>query len=179
MKLIFAGLALAIVAALAWPAMKKAPAQTALPATLAQASPASGGRGGEVLQFVDEELHARNATLRGMAEPGVYTVIAFTSVHCGLSQWLERNLAAFVRARPDVIVKNVRVFSGTVVFNDKRERIAWEERRDGVRKRFNLDWGPKIYVYGPDGAPIIGERSKGDEGYRYLRRWIRAEVPGA
>jgi hypothetical protein len=78
-----------------------------------------------------------------------------------------------------VVVKNVRVFSGSVVFTSKKEAADWKERREGVRKRFNLDWGPKVYVYGPDGAPIIGERSKGDEGYRYLRRWIQAEVPGA
>jgi hypothetical protein len=71
------------------------------------------------------------------------------------------------------------VFSGSVVFTSKKEAADWNERREGVRKRFNLDWGPKVYVYGPDGAPIIGERSKGDEGYRYLRRWIQAEVPGA
>lgn len=131
------------------------------------------------MQFVDEELHARNATLTGMAEPGVYTVIAFTSEHCGMSKWIERNLAAFVGARPDVLVKNVRVFSGSIVFASKRDRLDWQARRDGVRKRFNLDWGPKVYVYGPDGTPIIGERSKGDEGYRYLRRWIQAEVPGS
>ena len=51
----------------------------------------------------------------------------------------------------------------------EKAKADWKERREGVRKRFNLDWGPKVYVYGPDGAPIIGERSKGDEGYRYLR----------
>lgn len=179
MKLVFAGLALAIVVALAWPGAKKPPRQLALPAALASASPGSAGPGGEVLQFVDEELHARKVSLASLAEPGVYTVITFTTVHCGMSNWLERNMAAFVGARRDVVVKNVRVFSGSVVFTSKKEAADWKERREGVRKRFNLDWGPKVYVYGPDGAPIIGERSKGDEGYRYLRRWIQAEVPGA
>jgi hypothetical protein len=179
MKIILAVSALAVLAVLAWPGAKKPAPQAALPAALAQAAPALGGRGGEVLQFVDEELHALNATLPGLAEPGVYTVIAFTSEHCGMSKWLERNLTAFVQARRDVVVKSVRVFSGSVVFTSKQEQQAWEARRDGVRKRFNLDWGPKVYVYGPDGAPIIGERSKRDEGYLYLRRWIQAEVPGA
>ena len=179
MKLVFAGLALAIVVALAWPGAEKPPRQLALPAALASASPGSAGPGGEVLQFVDEELHARKVPLASLAEPGVYTVITFTTVHCGMSNWLERNMAAFVGARRDVVVKNVRVFSGSVVFTSKKEATDWKERREGVRKRFNLDWGPKVYVYGPDGAPIIGERSKGDEGYRYLRRWIQAEVPGA
>jgi hypothetical protein len=179
MKLVFAGLGLAIVVALAWPGAKKPPRQFALPAALAPASPGLTGPGGAVLQFVDEELHARKVTLASLAEPGVYTVITFTTVHCSMSNWLERNMAAFAAARRDVVLKNVRVFSGSVVFTSKKESADWKERRDGVRKRFNLDWGPKVYVYGPDGAPIIGERSKGDEGYRYLRRWIQAEVPGA
>ena len=88
-------------------------------------------------------------------------------------------MGAFAAARRDVVVKNVRVFSGSVSFASRQEAADWRKRRDGVRRHFNLDWGPKVYVYRPDGTPIIGERSKGDEGYRYLRRWILAEVPGA
>ena len=181
----FTAMGVAVIVALAWPSAKKPSRQIALPAALEPADAAgpgrlaaSTGRGGQVQQFVDEELLDRQVTLSSLAEPGVYTVVAFTSVHCGLSQWLERHLPALVSARRDVVVKNVRVFSGSIVFTDKKESAAWKARREAVSKRFNLDWGPKVYVYGPDGSPIIGERSKGDEGYRYLRRWIQAEVPG-
>ena len=52
-------------------------------------------------------------------------------------------------------------------FTSRQEAADWRKRRDGVRKRFNLDWGYKVYVYRPDGTPIIGARSKGDDGYRY------------
>lgn len=172
-------LALVIVAAFAWPRVGKRPHELALPGAPALASASPAGPGGEVLQFVDEELHERKVTLASLAEPGAFTVITFTSVHCGKSKWLDRTMGAFVAARRDVVVKNVRVFSGSVSFTSRQEAADWRKRRDGVRKRFNLDWGPKVYVYRPDGTPIIGERSKGDEGYRYLRRWILAEVPGA
>ena len=135
--------------------------------------------GGQVLQFVDDELYDRQVMLSSLAEPGVYTVVTFTSVHCSLSHWLERYMTAFVAARRDVVVKNVRVFSGSVFFMSRDEMAAWQARRSGIKKRFNLDFSPKVYVFGPDGSPIIGERSNGGEGYFYLRRWIQAEVPGS
>ncbi|MEN9418969.1 MAG: hypothetical protein RI988_2589 [Pseudomonadota bacterium] len=185
----FVAIGLVVAGSLAWPAFRKPARASAVPTAPAPApavwpcgsagacSPALAGD--RLLQFVDEDLHARAVSLRSLAEPGAYTVVAFTSEHCGMSKWLESHYAAFIAARPDVVVKNVRVFSGSVMFTSKQEMAEWRARRDGVRKRFNLDWGPKVYVYGPDGTPIVGERSKGDEGYRYLRHWIKATVPGA
>jgi hypothetical protein len=136
----------------------------------------SEARGGYIDQLAAEEIYARKVSLAGLAQPGVYTVIAFTTVHCGLSRDIEARMPQFVAARRDVVYRNVRVFSGMVTFDSKAEMKAWRARSDGIRAKYNLDFGPKVYVYGPDLQPIIGETSTGGEGYRFLYKWMNTTL---
>lgn len=132
--------------------------------------------GGYIDQLESEKLFEAGASLASLAKPGVYTVIGFTTVHCGLSRDIESRMPRFVSARPDVVYRNVRVFSGAKVLQGRSEASAWKSQQAGIRKQYNLDWGPKVYVYGPDRRPIIGETSVREEGYRFLYRWMNAVI---
>jgi hypothetical protein len=141
--------------------------------------PLASALGGQIHDFEVDELYDRGVTTASLAEPGVYTVVAFTGRGCGLAQALEQRMPDFLAARQDVVFKNVHLGGGGVkFFHSRKDMQAWRDRQDGIRTRYHLDFAPKVFVFGPDRQPVVGERHRGDQGYRFMMAWVREPANG-
>ena len=141
--------------------------------------PLATAQGGHVLELEVDDLYDRGVALDSLAEPGVYTVVAFTGRTCGLAHALEGRMPAFLALRQDVVFKNVHLSGGGVkVFHDRKAQRAWVARQDGIREKYLLDFAPKVFVFGPDRQALVGTQHRGDYGYRFMMAWTQAPGTG-
>lgn len=100
-----------------------------------------------------------------LAEPGVNTVVYFHDEKCPSCRVLDGNLADFLRARPDVSVRKVRV---------------GPEEKDYAKANVDYQWrifmSPCILIFNKDGKLVAADDRTETTGQKLLYQWINAEL---
>jgi hypothetical protein len=116
-------------------------------------------------RFVDLSADRLPATPQQLAEPGVMTVVYFHDDACAGCLQLDRNLAEFLRVRPDVAVRKIRMSPDdngyTKAIKDYRWRV-WA--------------APCILIFGKNGRLIAADDRTDWRGQDLLEEWIAAEL---
>ncbi len=101
-----------------------------------------------------------------LAEPGVITVVYFHDDTCPGCLQLDGNLDDFLRVRPDVAVRKIRISSDT--FEKTSKDYQW-----------NIYATPCILLYGKNGKLIAADRGSKGAGQDLLEDWIGKELEKA
>lgn len=100
-----------------------------------------------------------------LAESGVITVVYFYDEQCPSCRVLDGNLADFLRVRPDVSVRKVRV---------------GPEEKDFAKANVDYQWrifmSPCILIFGKGGKLIAADDRTETTGQKLLYKWINAEL---
>ncbi len=129
-------------------------------------------RGGKVEALEIKALFNAGTPLADLAEPGSYTVIEVYSIHCSLCRKLERRFPTFLKARNDVVIKKVKIFSGSITFTEPGEMEDWKNQQEAIRETYRFYGTPHIEIYDPAGNPIAKDSKGRKSGLRFLRAWL-------
>lgn len=115
--------------------------------------------------FVEMEQERLPVEPWQLAEPGVITVIYFYDEKCPSCRVLDGNLVDFLRVRPDVAVRKVRV---------------GPEEKDFAKANVDYQWrifmSPCILIFSKDGKLIAADDRTATTGQKLLYKWINAEL---
>jgi hypothetical protein len=116
-------------------------------------------------RFVDLSADRLPTTPRELAEAGVTTVVYFHDDACSGCLQLDANLVDFLRVRPDVAVRKIRMSPDdngyTKAIRDYRWRV-WA--------------APCILIFGKNGQLIAADDRTDWRGQDLLEEWIAAEL---
>lgn len=106
----------------------------------------------------------RRFNVNDLAEPGQLTVVEFYTESCGACKKLRRHYDKFLKLRPDVAIKRVRM--------PDRWSVKW------ARRQFHLNIGatPFIHIYDTQGELIAADSGRGGDGRETLYEWMNDEM---
>lgn len=104
-------------------------------------------------------------TPKDLAEPGLTTVVYFHDDTCEACMQLDRNLADFLRVRPDVAVRKIPISKGTNAYS--------EAIRDYQTRIYKA---PFILIFGGNGKLIAADDRTDSTGEDLLKRWMALEL---
>ncbi|MEZ5499627.1 MAG: hypothetical protein R3E77_09395 [Steroidobacteraceae bacterium] len=110
--------------------------------------------------------------LSDLAEPGVYTVVEIYSEHCSTCRWLEGQLPAFLDRRRDVVVRQVKTFSGQIGFSSSEEMSAWQDRQEDIHDFYRFYGTPHIEIYDSRQQPVVIDVERKKPGLAFLEAWL-------
>ena len=99
-----------------------------------------------------------------LAVPGQMTVVAFTVSWCPACKQLSSNFKRFTKARPDVVIREVKM-------KDKWN-VAWAKQQFGL----DITSTPHVLIFAADGELLEQDEGKGRSGSKLLFKWMDAEV---
>ena len=108
--------------------------------------------------------------LQGRFDPTAYaiagqpTVIEFYSDNCPGCRRLHQMYERFLKARPDVAIRQVHL------------RDGWDPRDFYVEHGVLIRAVPHVIVFGPDGSLLAMDTPEGFQGYEFLLDWIEEET---
>lgn len=116
-------------------------------------------------RFVETEPESLPVEPWQLAESGVISVVYFYDENCPSCRNLDRNLADFLRMRPDVAVRKVRV--------GPNESDYAKANRD---YRWRVFMSPCILIFGKDGRLIAADDRTDTTGQKLLYKWMNEEL---
>ena len=97
-------------------------------------------------------------------EPEQPTIIEFYSEICVGCKNLHEHYKQFLRIRPDVAVKQIRLDT------------HWQPQHVWDAHQVEIATTPHIIIYGPDGRLIAQDEGKDKSGFDFLYKWMNDEI---
>ncbi len=101
---------------------------------------------------------------RSLSKTGKITIVEFYVSWCPACKKLERDYQRFLKARPDVAIRRVKM-------KDKWN-IPWAKQQYGL----DITGTPHVLIYDQQGELLIQDNDKDRSGYKLLYKWMDAEV---
>lgn len=116
-------------------------------------------------RFVDVDPRRFPMTPAGLAERGVITVVYFHDDTCPGCLKLDRDLEDFLRVRPDVAVRKVRMSLDGDAYYQTIRNYQWP-----------VYMAPCILLFGKNGKLIAADKKTNSDGQDLLEEWIYEEL---
>lgn len=115
-------------------------------------------------RFIDPASLHLPVEPRQLAEPGVTSVVYFHDDQCPGCISLDKNLADFLRLRPDVAVRKVEIKPGQDALSEAIRNYRWR-----------IYMTPCILIFDKDGKLVAADDRTDATGQNLLERWMEEE----
>ena len=119
-------------------------------------------------RFVEVDPVKLPISPRDLAEYGVVTVVYFHDDTCHGCRTLDRELEDFLRVRPDVAVRKVRLSLNGDAYYDAIKNYRWK-----------IYMAPCVLIFGKNGKLIAADDRTDSSGQELLEEWISKELKKA
>lgn len=122
--------------------------------------------------FEVDDLFDSRIRLNQLAEEGFYTIVEVYSDECATCRKIESKFPALLKAREDIIIRRVRLFSGAISFSTVEESQKWRAKQNAMQDFYGYYGTPHIEIYDEKGEVIVKDEGRRKPGLQMLKQWL-------